>query len=103
MKTDHEESLLPITGQGGRRPDGTDLQQNRLSPVFLCASAVRRIPAHAPLNRGAKRRFSRIRDAAHDPRDDRIESLLIERVSAVDSELRNEVAGNFRHDLVGIP
>lgn len=41
--------------------------------------------------------------AADDPLDDRVESLSIERMSAVDAEFGDEVAGNLGHDLVCIP
>lgn len=47
--------------------------------------------------------FSHIGYAADDPRDDRIESSLIESVLTVDAELGDEVAGDLGHDLVCIP
>ena len=46
---------------------------------------------------------STIGHAIHEPLHDRVESLLIERVPAMDTQLRNEVAGDLGHDLVGIP
>ena len=46
---------------------------------------------------------STIGHAIHKPLDDRVESLLIERVPAIDTQLGNEVAGDLGHDLVGIP
>ncbi len=47
--------------------------------------------------------FSRIGYPVDDPPDDRVESLLIERMSAVDAQLGDEVAGDLGHDLVCIP
>jgi hypothetical protein len=47
--------------------------------------------------------FSLIAYAAHDPLYDRIESILIESVSAVDADLGDEIARDPGHDLVCIP
>ena len=46
---------------------------------------------------------SRIGGPADDPLDDRIESFLVEGVSAVDAEFGDGVAGDPGHDLVGVP
>ena len=66
-------------------------------------AAVKRNSEAGPIHRLVIRPSSTIGHAIHKPLDDRVESLLIERVPAIDTQLGNEVAGDLGHDLVGIP
>lgn len=74
-----------------------------------CRSLIdcsRRLPNERctrPSNMGVRRPFSPIGHAVNEPLDDRVESLLIESVSAIDTQLGDEIAGDLGHDLVGIP
>ena len=43
-----------------------------------------------------------IRGALHEPRHDRVESFLIERMPTLDTELGNEVSGHLGDDLIRI-
>ena len=50
-----------------------------------------------------RRPFSLIGYSVDDPLDDRIESLLIESVSAIDANLGDEITGDLGRDLICIP
>ena len=56
-----------------------------------------------PAPRGSDHRCPEVQYALNGPVDDCVEPRLVERVTAVDAEFGDEVAVDFRHDLVGIP
>src|SRR5690606_13848036 len=68
----------------------------------LLCSGTGSVPVPAP-SLAAGLASSPVGHAGHDPFDDRVESLRIERMSAVDTKLGDEIAGDPGHDLVCIP
>jgi signal transduction histidine kinase/FixJ family two-component response regulator len=94
--------LATLTSHSGDSPPLRDA----LSDACL-TKPVRRSELNGVLARladaGVRRPLSTIGHAIHKPVDDRVESLLVERVPTIDTQLRNKVAGDLGHDLVGIP